>query len=73
MKVTGKVEHRDLEGGIWQLVADGGQRYTLAGAPADLKKAKGTRVEVEGSVDEGGGFGLGMAGPTLRVKSFRPL
>lgn len=73
MKVSGKVEHRDLEGGIWQLVTDGGDRYTLAGAPADLKRAKGSQVEVEGSVDEGGGFGLAMAGPVLKVKSFRLL
>ena len=73
MKVTGTVEHRDLEGGIWQLAADGGKRYTLASVPAGLKQAKGARVEIEGSVDEGGGFGLAMAGPTLRVKSFRPL
>ena len=73
MKVTGKLEHRDLEGGVWQLAAEGGQRYTLAGVTGDLKKAKGSRVEIEGTVDEGGGFGLAMAGPTLRVKSFRAL
>lgn len=72
MKLQGRVEHRDLEGGIFQLVTDGGERYTLAGAPADLKKAKGSRVEVEGSVDDGA-FGLAMAGPTLRVKSFKLL
>jgi hypothetical protein len=72
MKLKGKVEHRDLEGGIFQLVTDGGERYTLAGAPADLKRAKGSRVEVEGSVDEGA-VGFAMAGPTLRVKSFKLL
>src|SRR5205823_1065801 len=29
MKVRGRVERRDLEGGIWQLVAEDGKRYTL--------------------------------------------
>ena len=72
MKLSGKVEHRDLEGGIWELVTDGGDRYTLVGAPGDLKKAAGSRVEVDGSVDEGG-FGISMAGPQLKVKSFRKL
>lgn len=67
MKVRGKVERRDLEGGIWQLVADDGTRYTLVGAVGRLKS--GARVEVEGSLDEG--FGIAMAGPQLRVTSIR--
>ena len=53
MKITGKVEHRDLEGGLWQLVADDGKRYTLLGSAKDLKASQGSRVEVEGSLDEG--------------------
>jgi hypothetical protein len=73
VKVTGKVERRDLEGGIWQLVSDDGQRYTLTHPPAELTRARGARVEVDGAVDEGGGFGLAMAGPQLRVRSFRVL
>jgi hypothetical protein len=67
MRVRGKVERRDLEGGIWQLVADDGTRYTLVGAVGPLKP--GTRVEVEGTVDDG--FGIAMAGPQLRVSSIR--
>ena len=67
MRVRGKVERRDLEGGIWQLVADDGTRYTLVGAVGRLKS--GARVEVEGSLDEG--FGIAMAGPQLRVTSVR--
>jgi hypothetical protein len=67
VKVRGKVERRDLEGGIWQLVADDGTRYTLVGAVGRLKS--GARVEVEGSLDEG--FGIAMAGPQLRVTSIR--
>jgi hypothetical protein len=72
MKVKGKLEHRDLEGGVWQLAAEGGQRYTLQNVSAELKRAKGQKVEIDGSLDEGG-FGLAMAGPTLRVGSFRVL
>jgi hypothetical protein len=36
-----------------------------------LKSAKGARVEVEGSLDEG--FGIGMAGPQLRVQKLRKI
>ena len=71
MKVTGKVEHRDLEGGLWQLVADDGKRYTLLGSAKDFKAAQGARVEVEGALDEG--FGIGMSGPQLRVEKVRKI
>ena len=71
MKVTGRIEHRDLEGGIWQLVDDDGKRYTLLGSRSDLKAAQGARAEVEGTVEEG--FGIAMAGPQLRVEKIRKL
>jgi hypothetical protein len=67
MKVRGRVERRDLEGGIWQLVADDGKRYTLVGAIAGL--TAGAQVEVEGTIDDG--FGIAMAGPQLRVQRVR--
>lgn len=69
MRVRGKVERQDLEGGIWQLVAEDGKRYTLVGAVGRLKP--GARVEVDGNVDEG--FGLAMAGPQLRVTNIREI
>jgi len=69
MRVRGKVERQDLEGGIWQLDAEDGNRYTLVGAVGRLKS--GARVEVDGNVDEG--FGIAMAGPQLRVTSVREL
>lgn len=72
MKITGTVEFRDLEGGLFQLKADDGKRYTLLGAKKDLKAAQGQRVEVEGSADEGG-FGIGMSGPQLKVDKLRKL
>ena len=71
MKVTGTVEFVDLEGGLYRLSADDGQRYQLIGARGDLKSVKGARVEVEGSLDDG--FGIGMTGPQLRVSRIRKL
>jgi hypothetical protein len=67
----GHVDKRDLEGGIWQLVADDGKRYTLVGSTSGL--SAGAKVEIEGDVDAGGGFGIGMAGPQLRVRKVRKL
>ena len=67
----GKVEKRDLEGGIWQLVAEDGKRYTLVGSTSGLQA--GARVEIEGEVDAGGGFGIAMAGAQLRVSKVRKL
>ena len=71
MKVSGTVEYVDLEGGLYRLTADDGKRYTLIGGRGELKAAKGSRVEVEGSLDEG--FGVGMSGPQLRVARIRKL
>ena len=71
MKVSGTVEFVDLEGGLYRLSADDGKRYTLIGGRGDLKAARGARVEVEGSLDEG--FGVGMSGPQLRVARIRRL
>jgi hypothetical protein len=71
MKITGTVEHVDLEGGIWRLNGDDGKRYTLLGGRAELKSAKGARVEVEGTLDEG--VGIAMSGPQLRVARIRKL
>ena len=65
MKVTGKVVWRDLEGGFFELHADGGTRYRLAGA----RVKDGERVSLEGEVEEGG-FGIDMSGlPTFRARS----
>jgi formylmethanofuran dehydrogenase subunit C len=71
MKLSGTVEFVDLEGGLYRLTADDGKSYTLIGSRGALKSAKGARVEVEGSLDEG--FGIGMSGPQLRVSSIRKI
>jgi hypothetical protein len=67
----GRVEKRDLEGGVWQLVADDGKRYTLVGSLSGLQA--GANVEIDGEVDAGGGFGIAMAGQQLRVRKVRKL
>jgi formylmethanofuran dehydrogenase subunit C len=71
MKVSGTVEFVDLEGGLYRLSGDDGKRYTLIGSRGELKSAKGARVEVEGSLDEG--IGIGMSGPQLRVARIRKI
>jgi hypothetical protein len=70
-KVTGTVKKNDLEGGFWELVADDGEHYQLRGAGPDLCK-EGLRVQIEGAVDKAS-FGIGMSGPYLDVKSWKPL
>ena len=75
-KLRGKVEKRDLEGGIYQLVSATGGRTTLLGARAELSGLVGASVEVEGEeppAADGGGFGIAMAGPQLRVSRVRKL
>ncbi|MCA1826419.1 MAG: hypothetical protein ABR567_14990 [Myxococcales bacterium] len=69
MKVTGTIEFRDLEGGVWQLKGDDGKRYTLLGR---ISEKSGSRVEVEGLLDESG-FGIAMAGPQLKVTKLKKI
>jgi hypothetical protein len=69
--LRGHVEKRDLEGGIWQLVAEDGKRYTLVGSTSGLQA--GAKVEIDGEIETGGGFGIGMAGPQVRVRKVRKL
>lgn len=69
MKLTGQVEFRDLEGGVWVLVGDDGRIYQLAGGDRHLKK-DGGRIEAEGEVD-GGAMTAQMSGPVFRVKRYQ--
>ena len=70
-KFQGTVKKNDLEGGFWELVADDGEHYQLRGAAATLC-VEGQRVTIEGAIDKGG-FGIGMTGPYLDVKSWKPM
>lgn len=65
----GTVRKSDVEGGVWELESDDGQRYQLRGGSAGLK-VEGQQVVIEGSVDDGA-MGIGMTGPTLRVSSWK--
>lgn len=69
MKLSGKVEFRDLETGVWVLAADDGQSYLLAGGDRKLKK-NGARIEAEGDVDKDS-LNVAMVGPRFVVKSYR--
>lgn len=71
-KIQGTVKKNDLEGGFWELIADDGEHYQLRGDAAAALCKEGQRVQIEGSVDKGG-FGIGMTGPYLDVKSWKPL
>jgi len=66
---TGTVKKNDLSGGFWELHADDGERYQLDGGDDGLH-VEGQKVEVTGNVDKGG-FGIGMAGPILKVASYK--
>lgn len=67
-KFKGTVKRNNVEGGFWELHASDGERYQLRGADPDLT-VEGLTVEIEGHVDTGG-FGIGMSGPILEVKSW---
>lgn len=67
----GTVRRNDLEGGFWELHADGGERYQLQGGDDGLRR-EGARVEVQGKVDKQA-MGIGMTGPILVVKSWKAL
>ena len=63
-KIKGKIVRSDLEGGYWTLEGDDGTTYKLDGGD---RLKEGQKVEIEGTVDEGG-FGIGFGAPTLVVK-----
>jgi hypothetical protein len=64
----GTVKKNDVEGGIWELHADDGERYQLRGG-SDGLRSDGQAVTVEGRIDKAG-FGIGMTGPILDVTSW---
>jgi hypothetical protein len=70
-KFKGTIKKNDLEGGFWELIAEDGEHYQLRGA-ADALCQEGLQVQVEGAIDQGA-MGIGMTGPYLDVKSWKPL
>ncbi len=69
MKVTGTIQFRDLETGVWVIEADDGKTYLLRGGDRRLKKS-GARIEAEGSVMSDA-LTVEMVGPQFQVKSYR--
>jgi hypothetical protein len=70
MKLKGTIRRNPLEGGMWTIETDGGDRYQLVGATDGVKD--GMKAEVEGSVDRDA-MGIGMVGPHFKVQSVRAL
>ncbi len=66
--ITGTVRKNDLEGGIWELHADDGERYQLRGGDDSLR-CEGQQVTIEGSIARDA-MGIGMTGPILDVKTW---
>ncbi|MSP59523.1 MAG: hypothetical protein EXR72_04125 [Myxococcales bacterium] len=70
MRIKGKVERSDLEGGYFTF-SDGKETYKLEGGGKDLL-AVGVAAEVEGKVKKDG-MGIGFGMPVLKVKSYKIL
>ena len=68
-KFRGTVRKNDLEGGIWELHADGGERYQLRTQDKGLL-VDGQKVEIDGKVDRGA-MGIGMTGAHLDVSGWK--
>lgn len=66
MKLRGRLEHRDIEGGTWMLHTPSGSYVLLGGVSRALE---GHTVEVEGEEVES--FGIAMAGKQVEVRAIR--
>ena len=64
----GTIQKNDLEGGIWELHTEDGERYQIRGGGNDLR-VSGQKVTVKGKIDKAA-FGIGMTGPILDVSSW---
>ncbi|QDZ40248.1 hypothetical protein FRE64_09970 [Euhalothece natronophila Z-M001] len=71
IKVTGKIEKRDVGIGAWALVSDEGKTYELKNPPQALRKPQ-QRVEVKGNI-RSDVMTLTMIGEVLEVDSFQLL
>ena len=69
-KISGTVRRSDLEGGMWTLETDKGDRYQLSGEVKDLKD--GMKAELHGKVQKDQ-MGFGMAGAIFTVTSAKAL
>lgn len=70
MKIKGKVERSDLEGGYFTFT-DGKQTWKLEGGGKDLHKV-GIKAEIDGTVEKDS-MGIGFGTPVLQVKTYKIL
>jgi len=63
-KLTGTIRKSDLEGGLWILEAEDGDRYQLQGSVDKLRD--GARASITGNVERSM-MGIGMSGPIVKV------
>lgn len=68
-KIVGTVKRSDLEGGMWTLETDKGERYQLHGKLDGL--TDGMKATVEGKVEKDM-MGIGMTGPSFTVEKILP-
>jgi hypothetical protein len=68
-KMRGTIRKSDLEGGVYQFVAEDGTIYEVEGTDPLLQK-EGAELEVDGNVDRQA-LSFTMTGPRLKVKSVR--
>jgi len=69
--LKGRIEKSEVEGGVWLLVTDSGERYQLDGGDRELY-IKGRKVSVSGNIEEDM-MGIGMTGPIFTVKKYQIL
>ncbi|MBQ7568159.1 hypothetical protein IJT17_05065 [bacterium] len=69
-KIVGKMEYEDLEGGVWLIVTEAGQRLVVNNLPEEFQVA-GLKVELTG--EEEASFGIAMMGNTFYVQQARRL
>lgn len=66
--LKGRIEKSEVEGGIWLLVTESGERYQLDGGDRELY-IKGRKVKVTGE-EEQDMMGIGMMGPIFKVHKY---
>ena len=69
-KLKGTIQHTDVEGGMWVLEADDGEKYQLAGHTKGLTAGK--RAELDGQVERDQ-MSFGMGGVIFTVRSVKLL
>ena len=66
MRWSGRLERRDLEGGVWMLHTPAGVLTVYGDVPRDLD---GAQVDVDGAQIEA--FGIAMTGPAIEAHRVR--